>query len=362
MERASVLDCGGAAERSRRFRAHRCGRSIDAARTYLRRTKSGGKPRALQDLADFARCVERASVLDCGGAAQRSHRFRAHRCGRSTDAARTHLRRTEKPWQATRSPRPRGPRTVRGTRQRLGLRRRSAAEPPLSGAPVRTKHGRGPIAPPADGKRWQATRTPRPRGPRTVRGTRQRLGLRWRSAAEPPLSGAPVRTKHGRGPDAPPADEKAVASHAHSKTLRTSHGAWNAPASWTAAAQRSGATAFGRTGADEARTRPERTSGGRKAVASHAHSKTSRTSHGALDAFVRDHGYPAQQAGGRAARAPVLTPSCGSRRWCSPALWPAAPAVPTSATSSRGRCRDGAAWDRPAAAAGGRSSTSSQSP
>jgi hypothetical protein len=130
---------------------------------------------------------------------------------------------------------------------------------------------------------------PRLNAPASWTAAAQRSGATafGRTGADEPRP-RPGRTSGGR---------KAVASHAQSKTSRTFHGAWNrhrlghpcsaqkprlnTPAPWTAAAQRSGAAAFGRTGADEARTWPGRTSGGRKAVASHTQSKTSRTSHGA---------------------------------------------------------------------------------
>jgi len=140
----------------------------------------------------------RASVLDCGSPLPLSARQPSDARGTKESSTsvgsaplaplcgKTVL--SEKAAEDCRTPRPRGPRTARGTRQCLGLRRRSAAEPPLSGAPVRTKHAHGPDVPPADEKRWQATRTPRPRGLRTARGTRQRLGLRQSSAAFGPAA------------------------------------------------------------------------------------------------------------------------------------------------------------------------------
>jgi len=91
-----------------------------------------------------------------------------------------------------------GEATVRGHHERamaggvriprgLGVRWRSRAEPPLWRGTV--ERARSSLPRPADEKRWQATRTPRPRGLRTgPAGSRQRLVVRWRSRAEPPLS------------------------------------------------------------------------------------------------------------------------------------------------------------------------------
>ena len=146
-------------------------------RCHVRRTKSGGKPHALQDLADSARGRPgRASVLEC----------------------------------------------VRRSRAELPLWR-GAGERPRSSLPR-----------PADEKRWQATRTPRPRGPRPEPAkSRQRLGVR---AAE--QSGAAALAGCGRTAQkfvATSGGRKAVASHTHSKTSRTPHGADRvAPASWRA--------------------------------------------------------------------------------------------------------------------------------
>ena len=90
---------------------------------------------------------------------------------------------------------------------------------------------------PADEKRWQATRTPRPRGLSTrPTASRQRLGVR---AAKQKRScrfgGERAGGRAGEKFVATSGGRKAVASHTHSKTSRTPHGADGvATASWSA--------------------------------------------------------------------------------------------------------------------------------